>query len=183
MSGFADADLIARVLLDDDRSAFGELVRRYQSDVRALVRKMAGGDAALADDIAQETFIKAYRNLGRFQGTARFSTWLYRIAYNTFVSSTRARRPEAVANMDVFESDSGTGHDEQALARITINRAAARLSSPERTALALSYGRQLPHDEIAAVMECPVGTVKTHILRGKEKLKAALTKRSTEAVP
>src|SRR5258708_12943772 len=75
----SDTQLIARVVVSDDRHAFSELVRRHQSSVRATLRKLAGGNAALADDLAQEAFLLAYRNLRSFRQDAKFSTWLYRI--------------------------------------------------------------------------------------------------------
>src|SRR5438093_11522729 len=86
-----DADLVARVLVDDDQHAFGELVRRHQSAVRGLLRQLTRTDIALADDLAQETFIRAYKNIRSFRGEARFSTWLYRIAYNCFREAARRR--------------------------------------------------------------------------------------------
>src|ERR1043166_3753674 len=88
----SDAQLIARVLVQDDRHAFGELVRRHQSAVRASLRKLTAGNHALADDLAQETFLLAYRNLKSFRQEAKFSTWLYRIAYNAFLADLRKTR-------------------------------------------------------------------------------------------
>jgi len=85
----SDADLIARVLLDDDQNAFGELVRRYQSPVRAFLTRMTRGDSHLADDLAQETFIRAWKHLASFRGGARFSSWLFGIAVNEFRSACR----------------------------------------------------------------------------------------------
>src|SRR5258708_40236441 len=85
----SDTQLIARVVVSDDRHAFSELVRRHQSSVRATLRKLTGGNTALADDLAQEPFLLAYRNLKSFRQEARFSTWLYRIAYNAFLADTR----------------------------------------------------------------------------------------------
>src|SRR5262244_1686255 len=85
----SDAQLIARVVVQDDRHAFSELVRRYQSTVRATLRRLTAGNDALADDLAQETFLLAYRNLGSFRQEARFSTWLYRIATNVFLADAR----------------------------------------------------------------------------------------------
>ena len=87
-----DGDLIARVLVDDDQHAFGELVRRHQSSVRGLLRQLTRTDVALADDLAQETFLRAYKNIRSFRGEARFSTWLYRIAYNCFREDARRRK-------------------------------------------------------------------------------------------
>ncbi|HEX8678919.1 MAG TPA: sigma-70 family RNA polymerase sigma factor, partial [Chthoniobacterales bacterium] len=87
-----DADLLARVLLHEDQNAFSELVRRHQSAVRGLLRQLTRSDLALADDLAQETFIRAYKNIRSFRGEAKFSTWLYRIAYNCFREEARKRK-------------------------------------------------------------------------------------------
>jgi len=87
----ADAELIARTLADDDRAAFGALVLRHQSSVRNFLRHLARGDAALADDLAQETFVRAYRGLARFRGDANFSTWLLGIAHNHWRNTTWPR--------------------------------------------------------------------------------------------
>jgi RNA polymerase sigma factor (sigma-70 family) len=172
VNSFSDQALIARVVARDDRNAFGELVRRYQSDLRALLRRLTAGDLLLADDLAQETFIKAYRNLARFEGSAKFSTWLYRIAYNTFVSNTRRSRTlgteefiEEAGEM-VHEDNTGEMH-----ARHDLNKAMHVLTLAERAALVLCYGRGLTHDEAAQVLKCPLGTVKTNVLRGKAKLR------------
>src|SRR5689334_6616190 len=101
-----DAELIARAVINDDRHAFSELVRRYQSGVRATLRRLTAGNHALADDLAQETFLLAYRNLRTFRQEARFSTWLYRIATNAFLAYNRKRREELLgdADADVAES-------------------------------------------------------------------------------
>src|SRR5947207_15593251 len=101
----SDAQLIARVLVQDDRHAFGELVRRHQSVVRATLRKLTGGNHALADDLAQETFLLAYRNLRSFRQEAKFSTWLYRIAYNAFLAEARKRKEELLGDADAAVAD------------------------------------------------------------------------------
>ena len=87
-----DAQLIARVLVNDDRHAFAELVRRHQAAVRACLRRLTTGNDALADDLAQETFILAWRNLKSFRQEARFSTWLYRVAVNSETPSKFGRQ-------------------------------------------------------------------------------------------
>jgi len=89
----SDAALVARVVGDDDRSAFELLVRRYQSPLRNFLRRLAHNDQARADDLAQDTFMKAYKSLATYAGTAKFSTWLYRVAYNTFLNDQRKRFP------------------------------------------------------------------------------------------
>jgi RNA polymerase sigma factor (sigma-70 family) len=174
----SDAALIARVVVGDDRHAFGELVRRHQSAVRATLRKLASGNTALADDLAQETFLLAYRNLKSFRQEARFSTWLYRIAYNTFLADARKMKelplPEDADALAPAEVADGRGVARSAAMSIDLERAMAVLSDAERAAIVQCYHNDLTHEEAAEVLGCPIGTVKTHILRAKEKLKARL---------
>jgi RNA polymerase sigma-70 factor (ECF subfamily) len=172
---FSDAALIARVLAGDDRNAFGELVRRHQSQVRSLLRRLTGGDTARADDLAQETFIKAYRGLRKYQGSASFSTWIYRVAYNSFISSTRgSAKTDRDRDVDELPSADSELYSDRVLARFDLNKAAQDLPQGERAALALFYGQGLAHEEIARVLDCPLGTVKSYILRGKERLRKRL---------
>jgi RNA polymerase sigma-70 factor (ECF subfamily) len=168
-----DAQLIARALGEDDRHAFGELVRRHQSAVRLLLRRLTCGNAALADDLAQETFLRVYRGLSGYRGGARFSTWIYRIAYHVFISE--ARRSRALAGDDALADlpDPGDGAG-AALARIDLDRAMGGLSAAERTAISLAYGGGSTHEEVAEILECPLGTVKSHLLRGMVKLRERL---------
>jgi RNA polymerase sigma factor (sigma-70 family) len=178
-STVSDAQLIARVVVRDDRHAFGELVRRHQSSVRATLRKLANGNAALADDLAQETFLLAYRNLKSFRQEAKFSTWLYRIAYNVFLGDARKAKesqlPEDMDVEDVSQAADATGGTRQSAMKIDLERAMSVLSDAERAAIVQCYHNDLSHEEAASVLGCPVGTVKTHILRAKQKLKARLS--------
>jgi RNA polymerase sigma factor (sigma-70 family) len=179
-----DAQLIARCLVGDDRHAFAELVRRHQSAVRACLRKLTAGNHALADDLAQETFVLAWRNLASFRQEARFSTWLYRIATNAWLAHARKRREELLGDRDddladddqaVPPDDAGGGdHARAATLKIDMERALATLSDAERAAIVQCYHNDLSHEEAAYVLGCPVGTVKTHVLRGKQKLKRVL---------
>ena len=123
-STISDAQLIARVVVTDDRHAFGELVRRHQSAVRATLRKLTSGNAALADDLAQETFLLAYRNLKSFRQEAKFSTWLYRIAYNVFLGDARkTKESQLPEDMNIDEislaaSEDATGATRQSALKI-----------------------------------------------------------------
>jgi len=175
----SDAQLIARVLVQDDRHAFGELVRRHQSAVRACLRKLTSGNHALADDLAQETFLLAYRNHKSCRQEAKFSTWLYRIAYNAFLADLRKTKelplPDDEDADDVAASaDTVAPVARTAALRVDLQRAMAVLSDAERAAIVQCYHNDLSHEEAAFVLGCPVGTVKTHILRAKQKLKARL---------
>jgi RNA polymerase sigma factor (sigma-70 family) len=180
-----DAQLIARVVVQDDRHAFSELVRRHQSAVRATLRRLTAGNHALADDLAQDTFMLAYRNLKSFRQEARFSTWLFRIATNAFLADARKRKEELLGDRDGDlaaddEEDArhpgdGVGdHARGAALRLDMERALAVLSEGERAAIVQCYHNDLSHEEAAYVLNCPVGTIKTHILRAKVKLKTHL---------
>lgn len=167
----ADADLIARVLLDDDRHAFAQLVRTHQGATRAFLRRLTGGDAALADDLAQETFLRAYRALGSYKGTARFQSWLYGIAYRLFISSTR-KKTEPVLDGDSPPETAGPARDGTLSG--DLERALRQLSVDERAVIELCFHHDHTHEEASAVLGMPLGTVKTHVARGKTKLRALL---------
>src|SRR5215212_2564034 len=185
-SPVTDAQLIARALVADDRFAFAELVRRHQSAVRACLRKLTAGNHALADDLAQETFVLAWRNLKSFRQEAKFSTWLYRIATNCWLAHVRKRKEELLGDRaDMIADEDGDGmhhigddvhadHAKGASLKMDLERAMATLSEGERAAIVQCYHNDLTHEEAAYVLGCPVGTVKTHVLRGKQKLKLAL---------
>jgi RNA polymerase sigma-70 factor (ECF subfamily) len=181
----SDAQLIARALVTDDRHAFTELVKRHQSVVRACLRKLTAGNHALADDLAQETFVLAWRNLKSFRQEAKFSTWLYRIATNAYLADARKRKEELLgdraADVADDEGDDASpveagGPDPARAATLSLDmeRALAVLSEGERAAIVQCYHNDLSHEEAAQVLNCPIGTVKTHILRAKQKLKSRL---------
>jgi RNA polymerase sigma-70 factor (ECF subfamily) len=169
-----DAPLIARVVADDDRHAFATLVRRHQSAVRGFLLRLCCGDGALADDVAQETFLRAYQRIGTYRSEGGFDSWLFSIAYRAFASEKRRRHwsaeelkeaPEAV-EPDVRQANE---------AATDIERAMRQLREPERACLSLCYQWGMSHQEMADVLDYPVGTVKTHIARGKAKLREHLT--------
>ena len=172
---FSDADLIARVLLREDQNAFGELVRRYQSPVRGFLARLANGDAHLADDLAQETFVKAWRKIGTFRSDAKFSTWLFGIACNEWRMHARRRKELALEELaepsaELAQSEAATGSN----LRLDLAAAMKLLTTAERAAIVLCCQNGLSHDEAAQALGCPLGTVKTNVLRGREKLKRAL---------
>lgn len=169
-----DADLVARVLVDDDHHAFAELVRRHQSAVRGLQRNLARGDEALADDLAQETFVRAYKNIRSFRGEAKFSTWLYRIGYNCFREWARKRREYVGVDEARLEAEQDPSTVDAAL-RHDLAHALQSLPLHERTAVVLCCQNGLSHDEAARVLDIPLGTLKTNVLRGREKLKKLLS--------
>jgi RNA polymerase sigma factor (sigma-70 family) len=171
-----DVDLIARVLSGEDQHAFAELVRRYQSPVRGFLARMTNGDLYLADDLAQETFLKAWRKLHTYRGTARFSTWLFGIAFNEFRSAARQRKELTVDDLDELPLETTEpAADARSGLRLDLTEALKRLHSSERAAVLLCCQNGLSHEDAAAALDCPLGTVKTNVLRGKEKLKRWLS--------
>lgn len=168
-----DHALVARVLLADDRRAFEQLMRRHQGMIRAQLRRLLHGDDATADDLAQETFLLAWSKLHQFRGDARFSTWLYRIAYTCFLQARRKRTPaaECIAG---DTPDMQTTPREAVELRLDVERAMRRLSLTEQNVLLHIVQLGLSHDEAAYVLTMPIGTVKSHTKRGKDKLRAML---------
>jgi len=172
----SDADLIARVLVSSDRHAFSELVKRNQSALRGFLRSLTKGDHSLADDLAQEALIEAYRSLRHFEGGSKFSTWLLGIAYNRFRGHLRRRREEPVDTSQGVGAGDGGSSDPQASADVgqDLDAAIATLRPEEQVALRLCYRDGLSHEEAAGLMGCPLGTLKTHILRAKTRLRSFL---------
>lgn len=168
-----DRALVARVLLTDDRRAFEQLVRRHQGMVRAQLRRLLHGDNAEADDLAQETFLLAWRKLHQFRGEARFSTWLYRIAYTCFLQAYRKRSSDAMV-MNSDEIELPTSVRDATELRLDVEKAMRRLSMPEQAVLLHVVQLGLSHDEAAYVLAMPLGTVKSHARRGKAKLRTQL---------
>ena len=151
------------------RERFISEVRACQGRLRRFLASLCG-DAALADDIAQEALVRAYVCSDNFSGN--FKAWLFRIAYNCFIDNLRRvpapaatlDAPEALRVADSAASDAAFRHEE-------LRRALSLLPEKERTAIALHYFEDLPVKEIAAIMQIPVGTVKYHLSVGRDHLK------------
>ncbi len=171
---FSDNDLIGRVLLSDDRNAFAELVRRHQSALRASLRKMTSGNVELSDDIAQETFILAWKNIRSFRYEAKFSTWLYRIAFNAWQSEVRKKHELTLDDDQMPEPEAQAPESERTGVQRDLARAMVDLNDGERNAILQCYYNDLSHEEAAFVLGIPLGTVKTNILKAKEKMRARL---------
>lgn len=174
-----DAALAERALKHDDRGAFSQLVRRHQGLVRAQLRRLTHGDHGWADDLAQEAFLQAWRKLALFRGEAGFGTWLYRIAYMTFLQSRRTHRPQV---QYLTDNDGSAEDDSSRLAlRRDLGNAMQGLAEAERNALVLCYEFDLTHEEAAYILNISAGTVKTHVARGKAKLRQSLAAWSPES--
>jgi RNA polymerase sigma factor (sigma-70 family) len=169
-----DTELIARVLTSEDRAAFGVLVQRHQSAVRQFLRHLTRGNAALADDLAQETFVSAWRNLARFQVRSTFATWLLGIAHNHWRNARRRERPHDALDAPGTPELSAPATTSRSDLRHDLAVAFEHLDPNERLALHLGYQQGLSHAEIAALLDWPLGTVKTHVARGKDRLRQLL---------
>lgn len=170
LSKWEELRLIARCAAGDDRRAFGRLVEEYNDGLRRFLLNLTLGDAALTDDLAQETFIKVYLSLRSYRGLARFRTWLYRIAYNEFYMYMRRRR-ETSATESGYDNVADTVSPYAASdAGMDVERCLTVLSDAERTAVLLFYMDDRPIKEIADIMQMPQGTVKSHLSRAKAKM-------------
>ncbi len=166
-----DAALVARVVAAQDNAAFEVLVQRHQGRIRRWLRHLTHGDAARADELAQDTFVSAWLNIRSFSGKGSFRSWLMRIAYNGFLQSLRKsardkRLADSVATQRVEESLAS--HDAMAVADLP--KLLAVLGDEERAAIVLCYAFGYSHAEIAEITALPLGTVKSHIRRGCQRI-------------
>lgn len=168
MGKLDEVALVSRAALLGDRHAFGLLVEAYRSPVLRFLRNLCGNDE-LSKDLAQETFIKAWLSIGSFRAAAKFSTWIFRIAYNTFYDSARTGKPCANLTGTALRLPTGAPNPDRS---IDFARSMATLKGDEKTAMLLFYMEDFPVKKIAQVMGRPVGTVKSLLFRGKEKLSA-----------
>jgi RNA polymerase sigma-70 factor, ECF subfamily len=161
-----DAAIIDSVC-NGDSEAFGLLVRRYEDFVFTLVRGLANSDEA-AEDVTQEIFLRAYRAIRRFEKKASFKTWLYRIAYNTSMSYlARKKQKQETEISDTIPAADGTDFGlKQSMLKLV------NYLKPELKAVVIfHYYDDMKYDEIAEVLNCPVGTVKIRLYRAKHELK------------
>ena len=175
MEQLSDIALVTQVLLTHNTRAFDKLVRKYQSPIRRFFLNQTCGDKELSDDLAQDTFLKAYTNLASFRNLANFSTWLYRIAYNVFydyIRSVKQTEDLETASVDASLSTEQEDFGQKA----DIYQALGQLKEIERTCITLFYMEELSIDKIAGITGCPAGTVKSHLSRGKEKMAQYLKK-------
>jgi RNA polymerase sigma-70 factor (ECF subfamily) len=155
-------------------SAFSRLVNAYQRPVRAFLRRLSG-NAAEADDLAQETFVTAWQGLARFDPARSFRLWLMGLAYRKHLTARRSlfRRMRRDAASIEGEAETASPYG-AADARLDVARAMAELAPDQRAAVALCLGEDFSHAEAAEILGLPLGTVKSHVARGKAKLVATL---------
>lgn len=157
-----------------DQAAFGELVKRRQGWARALLRRMCA-NAAEADDLAQDAFIKTWDRIRDLETPAAFPGWFRRIAVTTFLMAKRRQKAVFEVIDDASPVAAEDSSPEQAAgAKIDLERALAQLSDAERLCVTLNHGEGLSHSEIVDMTGLPLGTVKSHVLRGTDKLRRLL---------
>jgi RNA polymerase sigma-70 factor (ECF subfamily) len=167
----SDSGQLAQNAARGNVAAFAELVRLHQGKLRAFLRRMARGDAALADDLAQETFLEAYRKIGQFRGAGTFASWLAQIGYSRYLMHARRHKLEPLDETTVRSQET-----EAALhAKLDLETALARIHPAKRAALTLCFAEGYSHEEAAKIMKIPLGTLKSHVLRGREEVRTLLS--------
>jgi RNA polymerase sigma-70 factor (ECF subfamily) len=157
-----------------DDAAFGEIVRRRQGGVRGLLRRLSA-DAALGDDLAQETFLRAWRTLGQLRERNAFGGWIRQIAVNVWLQhARRTQLPMDFVAGHELDTVIETNRPETVTERIDLEAALARLRPPERLCVVLAYAEGLSHAEIASATRLPLGTVKSHLARALARLRVWL---------
>lgn len=165
MISLSEIALTTRLRLGDKR-AFETLVRRHQSAVRRFFLHLTLGNEMLSDDLAQDTFIKAFRHMEQFSGKSSFQTWIFRIAYNTWYDYHRSLKQ--TDDLENVHEQSTLGGD--AALRMDLLQAMQQLKPIERTCITLQIIDGQSTEEIAKITELNAGTVRSHISRGKQKL-------------
>ena len=163
--------LIVSLAREGDRAAFEELVRRRQSSIRNLMRRCCG-DIALADDLAQQVFLTVWQNIRSLKQANAFGGWLKKVAITIWLK--HLRKSDALNKAEEYVENKDAIQDSKA-ANMDLNYALTKLSPSVRLCIVLSYHEGLTHTEIASDTEIPLGTVKSHIKRGTERLQQLLS--------
>ena len=170
LSQYSDVELVRAATTGDAPGAFGLLARRHQSKIRSLLLRLTRGNSTLADDLAQETFLRAYRGLPGFEGRAQFGTWLHRIAYFVYLNH-RNRTKTHAALPEEFEATAPAPDDECSQHRSDLRRdvssAVSSLPPRYRRVVMMHFVRHVPYRDIADTLGVPLGTVKTQLHRAK----------------
>ena len=186
-AGPPDSELVRRAQ-QEDLAAYDLLIRRYQERIYATLYNMTSNHED-ANDMTQETFIKAYKALKSFKGDSSFFTWIYRIGVNKTINFLKQRKNRSA--MSLNDVDFNAEHDPDLVALVSdktpsrdagltelqerLNAAMLKLSEPHRLVVTLHDIQGLPHEEIAKIMECNVGTVRSRLFYARQQLQALLS--------
>lgn len=171
LANAAEAVVVALASNGDD-AAFDELVRRKQTVVRGLMRRLSN-DATLAEDLAQQAFVEAWRSLPKLNAPAAFSGWLRQICVNVWLQHFRKKKLLVLDNEagDLAEAPDARSRDDE---HVDLAAALGLLAPPVRLCIVLAYQEGMSHGEIAGATGIPLGTVKSHIVRGSARLRELL---------
>jgi RNA polymerase sigma factor (sigma-70 family) len=172
--------MIIGLAIDGHKQAFTELVLRHSARIRNLLRRLCG-QHSLADDLAQLTFVQVWKNISRLKSAAAFVTWSNRIAVNVWLEEQRRVTPLTTSDPEVMTNlvDLQPAPD-QHLAGLDLERALSQLAAAERLCVVMAFGEGYTHEQIAEIADIPLGTAKSHVLRGSAKLKELLGGTSIE---
>lgn len=170
----SDAVLVERTLTLNDQQAFTRLVLRHQLVVRSMLTRCCRRDRHGIDDLVQETFLRAYLSLSSFRREAKFSTWLYRIAFNLVADKFR-RKSLDYCDLDSIQEFSANCKDlSQSDLRGDLEKAMGNISESQKIAVRLCLEEGYTHADAAIAMNLPLGTVKSHVSRGRAQLQQLL---------
>jgi RNA polymerase sigma factor (sigma-70 family) len=155
-----------------ERRAFGELVRRHGSAVRGVLRRM-GAQGAEADDVAQDAFLTAFERIAEFRGEGTFAAWVKKIAARLYLRRLQRDRRLSLMTAEAIEDEPEVPRGDTD-ANIDLEEALKALSEAERLCVSMCFGAGLSHTEAAEALNLPLGTVKSHVKRGLEKLRTRL---------
>lgn len=190
LSAPTDQELVARVLAGD-QDAFTGLVTRYKDYVYTIAVRIVGNEED-ADDVAQETFVRAYKALGRFRGDSKFSSWLYRIAVNRSLTHLKRRKRRGVSvdieagphvEAGAVDTERQSTPEELVLGdelRHRVRDAVDELPPQYRAVVTLFYLEEKSYKEVSAVLGIPMGTLKTHLYRARAMLRTILIRRQLQ---
>lgn len=170
LSAMHDVELAA-LSAAGGRREYGELVRRHSPFVRALLRRM-GAQHALADDLAQDAFMRAYEKCMDFRGQGSFGSWVGRIAARLYLR--QIRHDARYADLELLGDEDWQSLEMDPIGRFDLDKALNALSDSERLCVSLCHGAGLTHEEIGKSLNLPLGTVKSHVKRGLQKLRGHL---------
>jgi RNA polymerase sigma-70 factor (ECF subfamily) len=170
----SDAVLVHRTLVMNDQRAFAFLMWRHQLMVRSMLSRCCRRDSHSVDDLVQETFLRAYLSLASFRSEAKFSTWLYRIAFNLVADKFRRKSFEYCDLNSIEDLAADCKYLHQSDLRADITKAMGNISDPQKIAVRLCLEEGYTHMAAATEMNMPLGTVKSHVARGKANLQELL---------
>ncbi|MDE1925327.1 MAG: sigma-70 family RNA polymerase sigma factor [Patescibacteria group bacterium] len=170
-------EALAALVQGNNQEAFGVLMDRYQAKLLRYGRRFLSHDEHIVD-VVQDVFIKAYQNMQSFDATRKFSPWIYRIAHNAFVNEIRRKKRDPLVYLDLdavfahpsYEMDPG-GDEERAQMQSLINKGLDALTPAYREVIILYYLEEQSYQEIADILQVPVGTVGVRLRRAREALK------------